>query len=404
MRIIKATKPSRFLELEGLRGLAAIAVVIYHFSLAFYLFAFFGPSLVSDTIKHFSLEDNLYANPIAGLLSGTFAVSIFFVLSGFVLSISFFKTKNVEIVKRLAIKRYPRLMLPALASVIICYALVKLGFSSSLQASAITQSSWLASGWDTAPHLFDVLYNGFIGVFIKGSPYNNVLWTMMTEFLGSFLVFGTLLMFSQSKHRWLIYLFIFYLTFNTWFIGFVIGMILADLFSMNIIKQKKRHPLLIVLLLAGSLYLGGYPFGTDLSSTAYGLFNKIPFQLVNYQMMCPALGAALVTFAVLWSGQLASILKKPIISGLGKYTFSLYLVHLPILFTFTTACFIYFYQYFGYNKSVLFSVLLSIPVLMVVTFLFEKFIDSPSIKFSSRFADVYMNSDRLSLFLYKSRK
>src|SRR4051812_4008381 len=104
----------RFAELEGLRGVAAIMVVLYHFLLAFYSLAFLGIGNGYEVAQHMRLEDNLYGNPIMAFLSGSFAVAIFFVLSGFVLSIGFFATKKHEILQKLAAKRYLRLMLPAL--------------------------------------------------------------------------------------------------------------------------------------------------------------------------------------------------------------------------------------------------------------------------------------------------
>lgn len=92
----------RFNELEGLRGVAAVVVALYHFLLAFYAIAFFGPA--AGSVQNMRFEDNLYGNPIMVFLSGTFAVGIFFVLSGFVLSIAFFQTKKSEVVKKLATK------------------------------------------------------------------------------------------------------------------------------------------------------------------------------------------------------------------------------------------------------------------------------------------------------------
>jgi peptidoglycan/LPS O-acetylase OafA/YrhL len=385
------------MELEGLRGLAAIVVVIYHFSIAFYLVMFFGPG-VSAPVQHMRLEDNLYASPIAGLMSGTFAVAVFFVLSGFVLSIGFFQTGKIEIVKKLAAKRYVRLMLPALASILICYTLIKLGLSHTQEAAAVTRSSWLAISWNFVPHLFTAIQNGIFGIFVTGSNiYNNVLWTMTSEFSGSFLVFGTLLMFARSRYRWLVYAALLAITFNTWLLGFVIGMVFADLYSRGIIVQKDRNFMTAGVLLLLGLYLGGYPFGTDLGTTAYAIFGKLPFQGVNYQPMCTTLGASLLVFVVLWTAQFASVLRKKRISVIGKYTFSLYLVHLPILYTFTAGIFVYAYRFMGYNKAVLLAVVLSVPVVWGATVLFEKYIDSKSVAFASYCSDIYFGKQELRL-------
>jgi len=96
------SKIGRFMELEGLRGVAAIGVVLYHFGLSFYTLAFWGPGVTS--VQNMRYEHFLHGNPAMVFLSGTFSVAIFFVLSGFVLSIGFFQTGKLEIIKKLAAK------------------------------------------------------------------------------------------------------------------------------------------------------------------------------------------------------------------------------------------------------------------------------------------------------------
>jgi peptidoglycan/LPS O-acetylase OafA/YrhL len=121
----------RLLALEGLRGVAAIVVVIFHALLIFYEYMVFGPSVAST--QHMGLEDNLFGSPFRIFFAGTFAVAIFFVLSGFVLSIGFLSKGKKIILQKLALKRYLRLMLPALASVMIAWLLITLGQKANRQ-------------------------------------------------------------------------------------------------------------------------------------------------------------------------------------------------------------------------------------------------------------------------------
>lgn len=385
------------MELEGLRGIAAVIVALYHFSLAFYLVAFFGIGSTAP-VQHIRIEDNLYANPIMGLLSGTFAVAIFFVLSGFVLSIGFFQTGRLDIVKKLAAKRYLRLMLPAFASILICYLLITFGLSHTGAAGAITGSTWLANSWQFVPNFFDMIQHSVFGIFVDGrSFYNNVLWTMTTEFLGSFLVFGVLLLFAQSKYRWIVYGVLVYATFNTWFLGFIIGMILADLYARGTIVQQARNLLFIVPLLLFSIYLGGYPHGSDVQGTAYAIFPMLLGGTGSYQTLSMTLGATIIVFSLLWTSQFAGFMRKKYISSLGKYTFALYLVHIPILYTFTTGVFVWLHGFLGYNKAVLASFVLSVPVVWAATLLFEKYVDRNAIRFSSYCAAIYFGERQLLL-------
>jgi peptidoglycan/LPS O-acetylase OafA/YrhL len=330
-------------------------------------------------------------------LSGSFAVAIFFVLSGFVLSIKFFHLKDQTIIKSMAAKRYIRLMLPALASVLLCYVLIKLGFSHTDIAASVTHSSWLMVQWNFAPHLLDAIRSAMWGIFISSqTPYNNVLWTMTTEFFGSFLVFGFALLFAHSKYRWIVYLLLIIVTINTWYIAFVIGMLFADLHSKGYLQQRKRGLKIVLPLLAVGLFFGGFPIGTP-AGPIYSVL-VIPNVIgINYLSMYTILGASIVVASVLCVEQIARVLRHKRISVLGKYTFSLYLVHIPILFTFTTGIFVYFNAFIGYNKSVVLSLIVSVPVVWVVAWLFERYIDAPSIYFARYCAQIYEGKQILNL-------
>jgi peptidoglycan/LPS O-acetylase OafA/YrhL len=389
-----AHKTDRFMELEGLRGIAAIMVVAFHFLTIFYGVMFARTAVVS--VQHMRLEDNLYGNPISALISGVFAVAIFFVLSGFVLSIGFFQTKNIQIIKDLAAKRYLRLMIPAFASLILCFLLLSLGLSRIQESAIITQSGWEAGVWAFTPNFIEVIKAGVYGIFVEnGNAYNGVLWTMTTEFVGSFLVFGTLLIFAKSRFRWVIYIALLGLTLHTWFLGFIIGMALADMYASGFFKQKHRNLLSIAIILAVGLYLGGYPF-ESLTGTAYQIFDSLKVIGVSIdRALSVTIGAAILVFLVIWAAQLAKVLRHRYISILGKYTFSLYLMHMPIIYTFTAGLFIFLHQYMGYNRAVALSFVATIPVVWFATVVFEKYIDKKSVKLSSYCADIYFGRRNL---------
>ena len=88
--------------LESARGLAALVVVAWHTSLGFY------PGL-SGIFRGFDVNQSLQGSPLYTLINGTAAVVFFFVLSGYVLSRGFLTSGDLNILKRNAIKRLPRL-------------------------------------------------------------------------------------------------------------------------------------------------------------------------------------------------------------------------------------------------------------------------------------------------------
>ena len=384
---MKRGESNRLLALEGLRGIAAIVVVIYHVLLIFWCYTIYGP-VGNNGIMNMHLEDNLFANPLTVFFSGPFAVAIFFVLSGFVLSIGFFTTGKVEIVKKLAAKRYLRLMLPALASVMIAWIILTLGFSHNSQALPLTHSVWLEGQWNFSPNFFEAIHQGTWGIFVSGAiSYNPVLWTMMYEFAGSFIVFVSLMLFGKLERRWIVYGFLLLLTFSTWFMAFIAGMILADLYA------KKRFPFngssskfMVFILLLG-LFLGGYPVFAPTEASIYNTLRLPMYIDAQNLIIYTSIGAVLVIIGSLAIPAVTKFLSHKYISGLGKYTFSVYLVHKLVLFSLTTGLLAWFITFMGYNQAALLSILISIPVIVLSTYLFERYIDAPSIHVSGVFAN-----------------
>jgi len=108
--------------------------------------------------------------------------------------------------------------------------------------------------------------------------------------------------------------------------------------------------------------------------------------------MYTALGALLTIIAVLNIVPISKFLSsKPLVTA-GKYTYSLYLVHQPIIFTLGTGLFLVFIQHFGYNKSFAAAFVLTIPVIVVMTFLFYRYAEVPSLKFAAFFEKKYSSS------------
>lgn len=386
---------ARFMELEGLRGLASLMVAVYHCLLAFYAFMFFGYGF-----QNMRLEDNLYGNPIAVFLSGTFAVAVFFVLSGFVLSVGFFRSKSIDSVRRLAVKRYSRLMLPALVSTIVCYILIKLGLSFTQDAANLTQSGWLRASWGFVPDFGQAISSGLIGIFATGgSAYNNVLWTMKIELIGSFVVFGFILLFGNSQHRWILYLLSLVLAFNmgVWYMAFIVGMLLADLYTSGYLSQKSRAIPFITGVLAIALFFGGYPY----ASVEGTMYQKFVIPGVQMQALSTIIGASILVGLIMSTKQLSSLFRHRYLSALGKYSFSLYLIHLPVIYSLTVGLFVLLRAHFGYNTSFALAFSASIPVVVLSTILFYRYVEAPSVRFANGFEKIYSSETTVYKVLFK---
>lgn len=385
------TPTSRFMELDGLRGLAAVVVVLFHACLMFYPGLFYGADGYGDTwSQNMRFEDNLYGSPLMGLVTGSFSVAIFFVLSGFVLSIGYFSKKDVRVIQRLAVKRYIRLMIPAAVSVLLAYMVMKLGFDYGRgQVANITHSAWLSGLWLQAPQLEDAIQQGLYQIFTTGgSTYNPVLWTMQYEFIGSFIVFAFLLLFAGSKYRWLMYLIISVLFLSSWYWGFIVGMILADMYVNRRALLEKIPRLALVAGGILGLGLGAFP-PTNLEGTLYKLLlipgwsqgQSFPFYLT--------IAAILVILSVLFLSRLRSFFATRFMSYLGKYSFALYLIHMPLLFTFGSWVFLSTNAAIGFHSAVVVTIFSSFALLTPLVYVYEKYVDAPAIKLASYIGDIY---------------
>lgn len=381
----------RLMELEGLRGIAAVMVVAFHALVVFYPALFYGSNHPFAPVQHTSLESSLFGNPLGFIFSGAFAVAIFFVLSGFVLTIGFFQTKNVAIIRKLAMKRYLRLMLPALASVLLVWIVLALGLNHGKEsAEAITQAGSSSSLWNFHPNLLDAFLQGTSSVFLfdlGAMHYNPVLWTMRYEFIGSFMIFAVVLLFGRLKYRWIIYGALALMMWNSWYLGFIVGMVLADLYATKPDFYKARAAKIVAGLgLPLGLLLGGYPYAPPVS----GFYDAIKLPFVHNDttmLMYMTIGASLTVYAVLTLPSLRAFLAKRKISVLGKYTFSLYLTHLMVIFTVGLTIFSLLVPHIGYSKSAAAAILVSIPCIVAVAWLFERYVDAVSIRLSGQVAE-----------------
>lgn len=209
----------RLSELDGLRGWAALSVVIFHV---------FWESL--------GICFPIFRNPFtAGLMNGTLAVCIFFVVSGAALSAPFFQSRNRKVVLLGAIKRYPRLTLPILVATL---ATVWAGYFGLLHgseaASILGRTDWLGLNNPAKLSLDALVKFAFFEVYIGPGSENNILpflWTMPIEMLGSIVLFFYLALHDMLEKplRLLAFLYVLILVLSPFLACFLAGAFLSAL-------------------------------------------------------------------------------------------------------------------------------------------------------------------------------
>ena len=213
-------RPMRFGFLDGLRGWAAVVVLFHHI---------FVDGLPANDF----MADRLFWARVF-FMNGTFAVCLFFVISGFSLLISYLQTGDDRGLARMAAGRYVRLAVPIFA---IC-AITCLLMTLSIIPPPAERPYPLDVFGRFTPSLAGLFEFSLVGAFVFQSNIENYdppLWTMFYEFLGSFMVFGTVAILRPWRLRTLILaaLFVALAVYAPFFSLFIAGVLIADVFRQD---------------------------------------------------------------------------------------------------------------------------------------------------------------------------
>ncbi|MDD2613903.1 MAG: acyltransferase [Methanosarcina sp.] len=377
--------------LDGLRGIAAVNVMIMHF------FIVFLPAMIySDRMpSHLGNFEQVFSNTPLGLIgAGNFSVCIFFILSGYVLTQKYFKTKDKNIIISGAVRRYIRLFIPVLAAILLSYLMASAGvFHYYIETVTISGNNNYAGYWIFTPNIADAIKQAVWGTFFAGEDtYNPVLWTMTIEFYGSMLVFAMAFLFGQQRARWTFYLAAAVFFFNSYYLAFIIGMGLADTLNSKISIFKTGNKIVLGIILISGLFIGSYPVGTVTNDSLYSFLNNGIFQ--TPKLTYHILGAGMILYVLLNSQWLQNIFSSQLLIFLGKISYSLYLIHFLVISSFTCALFLFLYQVFPYVVAILISCIVSVLLLIPLSYLFYRYIDIAGVQLSKRFYNQLVNLAR----------
>lgn len=364
---------SKINSAESIRGLACIAVVFSHLILTF--FPLLHNNIQADLQKMSAIENAIYHSPFNFWYSGSAAVYIFFVLSGYILSYAILSKKDLN--KKLismSLKRFPRLAIPALFSCVIAWLIF------FVEVDMSNASVWIAHYGKDSYNFLDALYQGTIGAFVFGSaPLNWVLWTMQIELFGSFILF--LLLYFYSKNIKIFYILSIILPAPMIIVSpqFCIG-IYSFIVGIYLYLYGSKLP---VYLTTPSLIIGLYLAGVHNFSYSYTFFTEI-FGLKTYTLLNVFAGP-LIVFGILMNSKISNYLDKKPLVYLGKLSFSIYLLHLIIIYVIGIPIFNFLIDLGIYS---VYSAILSSILIIFSTILFSHFysnyIDALSIKVGNK--------------------
>jgi peptidoglycan/LPS O-acetylase OafA/YrhL len=379
-------RPGKVQYLEGLRGIAAMQVVLLHF------------------VSGFMPETAQRAwPPLRVLFDGHTAVYVFFLISGAVLTPSF--ARPGPFIAKLA-KRAVRLGIPVAAAAVIATLLLAAWPDAHLRAAVLTGSAWLAmdsSGAPTLAHLarevsLDSLLLGyreatlFAPLADRLPPMDQSLdapfWSLHLELYGSLLILCLVWLRGRSVwlHRTAVAGAAALFGTDPMFL-FVLGHLFASVMAVRIGDNERLCAVLPVagtLLLAAGLALAATK---DWRALELGRLWLASFELAaapNLYQFASQLAAVLIFAGVLLCSPAQALLERPTCRHLGRLSFGIYLLHFPILFTVACLVFIGTSDTLPHTASLAVVFVLFIGVTVAAAVPFERWIDRPAIALSRR--------------------
>lgn len=347
--------------LDGLRGVAALVVVIGHLDI------FLGFILGYEGWGNFAREG------IGRAFNGNFAVCIFFVLSGYLLTMPSVRHGNGARAGEAAARRYFRLTPIVLVSVILAYFLwVIVGIPSGQMTDFGQGFRYMQEEYQFHPSLMEVIGNGLFGVYFGDNRYNGPLWTIQIELWGSLLLFAFIALFAQSRH---------YVALCAVVSVFLIswlgewGIYYSLFFAGSAVCHLKLR--VSPWLLIPALYLGTVSEWTP-DFVALVEAAGLPTSLAIVRVAPHAIAAVLLISVLLSNNQLQRAFSTRSARYLGRVSYALYAVHIPVLYTLGNQTFIWVAGMAPLWAAAIANLSVTIGISMLLAHLLSRFVDEPA--------------------------
>lgn len=325
--------------LDVIRGLACLQVLMLHLAEGFF------PAFATAKIQDHILGGYVHSSPLYLIYDGYTGVFIFFLLSGYVLTPSFAKTYEPH---RQFAARWGRLLIPAFMACLLSL-LIKLAvsdWSPTLKAADISGSIFLKDWWKAEPGFANLFHDSFINAIFMGYSETSALfadrylasidtafvaplWTLSVEMHGSILLLVLITLKKRHQGLYLLALALAGLLFiRTYYILFIIGH-LINLQTQN--AQHHQNMRSAILFLIGGILLCVTSEAKTLGFLESVCQASMPLSLDCSGHIQKMIGSVLMFYGLLHHEGLKQLLNGKILEKLGRYSFSIYLVHFPIL-------------------------------------------------------------------------
>ncbi|MGE7632800.1 acyltransferase family protein [Bacillus paramycoides] len=312
----------RIKELDSIRGLAALTVVFGHFCLML-------PSL-PNSIKF---------SPLRFLWAGGEAVIVFYVLSGFVLSMALYHSKTNY--WGYLIKRFVRIYIPYYFWIIITFALFIL--FSSYEVAGLRD--WFYDRWQGSITKIDIINHFVLLNNFFTENYNPVIWSLAQEMRISivfpllFLLFYKLswkktILFALSFSLISIFLNMLHIgKAEGFYNGYADTLHFTSMFMVGMLLFKHQEKL-IYLYRNMKKFNKGFLIALGIILYLYSILiygfsrNDTTFLLKDWGVV---IGVSIFIIMAMSNLKVKAFLNKSVFVYLGEISYSIYLCHFPIM-------------------------------------------------------------------------
>lgn len=343
----------RITQLDGLRGLAALMVVIFHSLL---VVPVYGERVrvglsPSDGWTWWTRD-----TPLGALWNGGVAVLVFFVLSGFVLAVPFINASRDASWLEYYPRRLVRLYLPVWGAAVFALSMFVLFPRRDDPAQ-----SWWVNRHDVPlalkPLLADV-------VLVRGTSwYNSPLWSLQYEVYFSLLLPIVLFVVTRLQRGWVLLVVVLTLTVH---VGASLGngfLKYMPIFALGVVLAVKRDSLHRAAERAASRHW------IVLLILSIVLMNPRLLPFASSNLPLEALGATLLVIIFYGWGSARRLGNAGVVQWLGTRSFSLYLTHEPVIVSIAVAT--------GWTNPIA-VMAAALPLSLLVCAAFYRLVEAPS--------------------------
>ena len=360
---------TRYRQLDSLRGLAAVSVFFTHYigmKMSLPLFNILRPS------------------PLGILFNGSAAVILFFVLSGFVLSLPFIDNGKSLKLTAFYTKRIFRIYPAYIVAIILAIVLKQFLFDKNGLAP---YADWIKNFWawnwnaETPKEIWRTLL--MIGPNFNVNHIDPPIWSLVIEMKMSFVLPFFIIVVSRGgvalNIGLLLVLAWFTFEHDSWAISVFYSGILMAKYKDQLIKRIgswHRGVIILAILVSIFLYNNNYEFLKRIQDFKFD--SKYTFS--NYLV---TLGCCAIIIIVLARKTISRFLEHRIFTFFGDISYSFYLIHVPILLTMGSL------TSNRFALSPLYIFLSAFVLTVAVSYLMCIFIERPFQQFASRLIKKY---------------